>query len=1539
MRYFVRLRDNPEAENYGQPMAAFRFDGEAGVAERWNPEEQAWEFNPNVLDAFGVGGTTDFREVPEADAEAFINRGGPGSGHFQHEGRPGERGGSAPGGGGMQPDEPKVYVGEKDALAHGTKDTEWNGAGFHQPSGAPIRGEYIALDDPRIPETVYHMTTNMSGKEEAGIIRRGGKAKATALGGDPDDQMVSLTIDENIASQLASDMRFVGSISREYLERPTHEFVEETENPHWVWKDSQDEHVLSDQEMKEFGQHLADRINDLDESRPPSFRFEPHADYPQGSMSVKDEMMRYFQERERQGGAGNPVLFGEIEGWATINPQNVGYIAIPKANLDTGALITNFDLGNQFGLKEIRIYGDLSLTEARFIKPETTQRGGPGSGHFGHAGRPGQRGGSAPGGGSEPRYDMAGKWQPGTSETTVGSLEKWSAIVGSGWQDSFGRTTNVEHITNDAEAFMEANMSRGGQIDRGLLDQNASEMEQVALGAYDKRSHTMWIQDERGGQNIIGTGRWIAGAFHEMGHAMLDELPWSKLGDLKVPDAREQTLFQFGYPPPAFREEYAADLLSAHAMVATNQSSTHYMWRETAGRTGAFQPADYKNLNRILALIEEPQVAVRAKPTDDYVMVIYPLAGEAISTPRSEVPEAGPDDFVVIRRPKEIIEPPDGAYVDSPSRGDLRRAAFRRWLERQISKPLTERGGAGSGHFGHSGRPGERGGSAPGEGGGRLYHGTSIRAAQAILKDGLLLSKAGKSLSQRPLVWTTNSKETARHYGASGERRRFAVVALDRGKIKAETEKSVSFWNVFAYQGDIPPEAVVSIEIYEAVGGDARSGYEYASQQIIKRSSDDRLYAVITLTDDEDYEILPMPLLALRGGPGSGHFGHAGRPGERGGSAPGGGPQYDKAPQGKPYEKLGSPDLEYHDTGTGFSASDLSAIHQAIDQSGSGPGKLSGQGGHIAALAYRKAMRHGGGDKEEMLRQSVEEWQQQWGEDYKQGIQTEVQEFVDEHVPANLSHEELRERLEIDPEEWLTMSHEDIQNEVMARYGAQYLNDNYDTNIETWGNDTLQDTLDSLASDNQREPPMDELRQEVLESLENAEGGIAIPSEEHYIVGYDEGDFAGVAQVTEAPVGSEEHEGEVVNRLSGTPYEAYADDDFMVLHFLAAAKSGEAYGTKIMRQTFRMAAERDMGLIGSSVQEAIEFYDKLGVRYTGGERATEGSDMLWTPEGVKQTLALLESNQLPAEEASALRLQQKTIYPWGILGFRWEERGGPGSGHFGHEGRPGERGGSAPGEGGGSAAGIVDKVRTEVRGFHDRQTDGSQLAYDKDGKLLGHLDWSEFEGRVQIDWIEVNEASRRQGVGKTLVESLVKEFEGKPIDWGYVTDEGKALQTALESEGHTFGGGTSLSLALSGGTDNAEPEDFHSAIENAFTDSEYTNHITHYSVDDLAEMRTLMLSNDGQTGMAVKDHGDGRIEGTALFNQGGPPGAGLAMLRLGVEAHGVNYLEAYGPVLPKLYGQLGFQVVEKSPFSPTLAPPGWDYDKFDSPDYFTMRLP
>jgi hypothetical protein len=52
-------------------------------------------------------------------------------------------------------------------------------------------------------------------------------------------------------------------------------------------------------------------------------------------------------------------------------------------------------------------YEVLFKPDGPFIVPETTERGGPGSGHFGHEGRPGQRGGSQPGGGGgqgEKRY-------------------------------------------------------------------------------------------------------------------------------------------------------------------------------------------------------------------------------------------------------------------------------------------------------------------------------------------------------------------------------------------------------------------------------------------------------------------------------------------------------------------------------------------------------------------------------------------------------------------------------------------------------------------------------------------------------------------------------------------------------------------------------------------------------------------------------------------------------------------------------------------------------------------------------------------------------------------------------------------------------------------------------------------------------------------------------------------------------------------------------------------------------------------------------
>ena len=131
--------------------------------------------------------------------------------------------------------------------------------------------------------------------------------------------------------------------------------------------------------------------------------------------------------------------------------------------------------------------------------------------------------------------------------------------------------------------------------------------------------------------------------------------------------------------------------------------------------------------------------------------------------------------------------------------------------------------------------------------------------------------------------------------------------------------------------------------------------------------------------------------------------------------------------------------------------------------------------------------------------------------------------------------------------------------------------------------------------------------------------------------------------------------------------------------------------------------------------------------------------------------------------------------------------------------------------------------------------------------------------------------------------------------------------------------------------------EFRAAFERAFSGSPYTNHVTHYSEGELAGMELFVVQGGG-AGVAVHDHGDGRIEATALFNQGGAKGAGLMLLGHVIEHAAVNYVECYGPFLNQLYGKLGFYVESKSAFAPEYAAPGWDMPNFDSPDYYTMRL-
>jgi hypothetical protein len=142
----------------------------------------------------------------------------------------------------------------------------------------------------------------------------------------------------------------------------------------------------------------------------------------------------------------------------------------------------------------------------------------------------------------------------------------------------------------------------------------------------------------------------------------------------------------------------------------------------------------------------------------------------------------------------------------------------------------------------------------------------------------------------------------------------------------------------------------------------------------------------------------------------------------------------------------------------------------------------------------------------------------------------------------------------------------------------------------------------------------------------------------------------------------------------------------------------------------------------------------------------------------------------------------------------------------------------------------------------------------------------------------------------------------------------------------------------SGPVEQVPPAQFLTAFNAAFPKgSEFANHVNHYTEGELAAMRCLTMDGD-KAGVAVHDHGDGRVEATALFNNGGPKGAGLAVLAHAIENHGVNYVECYGPVLNQLYAKLGFEVDQAFAFDPKMAAPGWDERRFDQPDYVTMRL-
>jgi hypothetical protein len=93
------------------------------------------------------------------------------------------------------------------------------------------------------------------------------------------------------------------------------------------------------------------------------------------------------------------------------------------------------------------------------------------------------------------------------------------------------------------------------------------------------------------------------------------------------------------------------------------------------------------------------------------------------------------------------------------------------------------------------------------------------------------------------------------------------------------------------------------------------------------------------------------------------------------------------------------------------------------------------------------------------------------------------------------------------------------------------------------------------------------------------------------------------------------------------------------------------------------------------------------------------------------------------------------------------KHGGPGSGHFGHEGRPGEVGGGEPGEGGGSSGG----------GGSDKVTSAAEAGFRRYGSTDAGEDWPS-------DWDEGDKSSAFRSAAREGIKPISWREPGDPHD-------------------------------------------------------------------------------------------------------------------------------------------------------------------------------
>jgi hypothetical protein len=142
-------------------------------------------------------------------------------------------------------------------------------------------------------------------------------------------------------------------------------------------------------------------------------------------------------------------------------------------------------------------------------------------------------------------------------------------------------------------------------------------------------------------------------------------------------------------------------------------------------------------------------------------------------------------------------------------------------------------------------------------------------------------------------------------------------------------------------------------------------------------------------------------------------------------------------------------------------------------------------------------------------------------------------------------------------------------------------------------------------------------------------------------------------------------------------------DLFAALEYLATREKGN--GTIMMIEAARKALSKGMGLTGSALDSALTFYTELAESMGVGHLMTRsGTTMRIRKEALEVMLEPLKDlKEKDAERALDFVMEFMENEPEGgdvYFDKRLDDKGGAGSGHHGHAGRPGMVGGSAPAE-------------------------------------------------------------------------------------------------------------------------------------------------------------------------------------------------------------------------------------------------------------------